>query len=109
MPNLQSSSQCRLLNGFAFMLSGAALLALPSGALWWPEVELLCVSDLHLGKAERISRKGGANLPPYEIQDTLRRLEQDIEHTGASTVICLGIALTISAQSVPFLKMHNYG
>ena len=90
MPNLQSSRQCRLLNGFPFKLSGAALLALPSGALWWPEVELLCVSDLHLGKAERISRKGGANLPPYEIQDTLSRLERDLEQTSARTVICLG-------------------
>ena len=67
MPNLQNSSQYRSVNGFPFTLSGAALLALPSGALWWPEHELLCVSDLHLGKAERISRKGGANLPPYEI------------------------------------------
>ena len=90
MPKQQSSSQCRLQNGFPFLLSGAALLALPSGALWWPEAELLCVSDLHLGRAERISRKGGANLPPYEIQDTLRRLERDIEQTGANTVICLG-------------------
>ena len=90
MPNLQNSSQYRSVNGFPFTLSGAALLALPSGALWWPEHELLCVSDLHLGKAERISRKGGANLPPYEIQDTLSRLERDLEQTSARTVICLG-------------------
>ncbi len=78
------------MNGFPFTLSGAALVALPSGALWWPEVEFLFVSDLHLGKAERISRKGGANLPPYEIQDTLNRLERDLEQTGASTMIYLG-------------------
>lgn len=61
-----------------------------SGALWWPDQALLCVSDLHLGKSERMARRGGTSLPPYEAQDTLARLSQDIEKTQAKTVVCLG-------------------
>ncbi|APX89384.1 metallophosphoesterase [Brevirhabdus pacifica] len=78
------------MNFFAFQLAGAALRALPSGGLWWPGADLLCVSDLHLGKAERMARRGGPMLPPYEVRDTLGRLEQDLAATGAGTVICLG-------------------
>ena len=29
-------------------------------------------------------------LPPYEVSDTLLRLENDISHTAARTIICLG-------------------
>ena len=29
-------------------------------------------------------------LPPYEVRDTLLRLENDISHTAARTIICLG-------------------
>ncbi|MEM9967688.1 MAG: ligase-associated DNA damage response endonuclease PdeM [Pseudomonadota bacterium] len=73
-----------------FTLAGAQLAALASGALWWPEKSLLCVSDLHLGKADRIVRKGGAPLPPYETHDTLLRLSGDLYQTNAKIVICLG-------------------
>ncbi|RSK36775.1 ligase-associated DNA damage response endonuclease PdeM [Rhodovulum iodosum] len=78
------------MNGYAFMLTGAQLAALPSGALYWGDAGLLAVSDLHLGKAERIARRGGALLPPYETRETLARLEADITVTGARTVLCLG-------------------
>ncbi|MEM6371778.1 MAG: ligase-associated DNA damage response endonuclease PdeM [Pseudomonadota bacterium] len=71
-------------------LAGAALKALGSGALFWPEHALLCVSDLHLGKSERVARRGGAQLPPYETRDTLTRLAADLESTDARTVVCLG-------------------
>lgn len=76
--------------GYEFTLAGAQLTALGSGALYWKEQNLLCVSDMHLGKTERRARLGEANLPPYETHDTLSRLENDLEKTGASTVICLG-------------------
>jgi len=46
--------------------------------------------DLHLGKTERIARRGGAALPPYETQDTLDRLSSDLDATGARQVVCLG-------------------
>ncbi|SNX68812.1 putative phosphoesterase [Cereibacter ovatus] len=78
------------MTGHPFTLAGAALIALPSGALWWPDRRLLCVSDLHLGKALRIARRGGTLLPPYETRATLARLDGDIEATGATGVLCLG-------------------
>ena len=78
------------MNGHAFTLSGAQLVALGSGALWWPDRALLAVSDLHLGKAERIARRGGASLPPYDTRDTLNRLGADLARTEARRVICLG-------------------
>ena len=73
-----------------FTLAGAPLIALPTGALYWPDENLLCVSDLHLGKSERRARLGTGSLPPYETRDTLTRLEADLRITGAKTVICLG-------------------
>ncbi len=78
------------MNKIAFSFSGQDLTALGSGALWWPEQGLLCVSDLHLGKSERIARRGGPTLPPYDSRETLTRLASDLASTGATTVICLG-------------------
>ena len=78
------------MNGYMFSLAGASLCALASGALWWPDKQLLCVSDLHLGKSERIARNGGAALPPYDTRDTLNRLAADLSLTNASFVVCLG-------------------
>lgn len=73
-----------------FDLGPARLEALPSGALSWPAEGLLCVSDLHLGKSERLARRGGSLLPPYETQATLEKLDADLARTGARAVICLG-------------------
>ncbi|MBF9034072.1 ligase-associated DNA damage response endonuclease PdeM [Rhodobacterales bacterium HKCCE2091] len=78
------------MNAHAFDLSGERLELLPSGALHWPRRELLCVSDLHLGKSERIARRGGGLLPPYETRETLLKLEADISLTAPATVVCLG-------------------
>lgn len=80
----------RLQNGRTFGFAGAALVARPSGALHWPEARLLVVSDLHLGKSERMARRGGPLLPPYEVADTLARLERDLMETDPAAVICLG-------------------
>lgn len=73
-----------------FSLNGARLTALPSGALWWGEMRLLCVSDLHLGKSERMARRAGTLLPPYEVAETLTRLESDIAAHNPAKVVCLG-------------------
>ena len=75
---------------YAITLAGETLIARPSGALFWPARGVLCVSDLHLGKSERMARRAGVLLPPYETRETLLRLEAEIEATAASTVICLG-------------------
>lgn len=78
------------MNTHSLFLAGCELRALASGALWWPERSLLCVSDLHFGKALRPARSGGVSLPPYETRDTLERLSDDLEATDARVVICLG-------------------
>jgi hypothetical protein len=78
------------MNTHEFTLAGATLTALPSGALWWMDEGLLAVSDLHLGRSERIARLGGTLLPPYEAEETLSRLDADIARTGARVVLCLG-------------------
>ncbi|MBL3702448.1 ligase-associated DNA damage response endonuclease PdeM [Sulfitobacter sp. BDSS02] len=78
------------MNNCSLSLAGAKLVALGSGALWWPAERLLCVSDLHLGKSERIARRGGTILPPYETRDTLLRLADDLDRMNPATVICLG-------------------
>lgn len=91
------------MNTHPFTLAGAQLEALSTGALWWPDQSLLCVSDLHLGKSERIARRGGTSLPPYETRDTLSRLAADLARTHARTVICLGDSFDDlgAAQSLP--------
>ncbi|MCI4662813.1 MAG: ligase-associated DNA damage response endonuclease PdeM [Neomegalonema sp.] len=71
-------------------LGEAQLLLHRSGALWWPDQRLLCVSDLHLGKAERVARRGGPLLPPYADADTLGRLAALIAHFDPGIVISLG-------------------
>lgn len=73
-----------------FAFCGADLMALPSGALAWPQAGLLVVSDLHLGKANRIARRTGTLVPPYEVDETLDRLAADLALTQPDQVICLG-------------------
>lgn len=78
------------MNMYDFIFAGAALQALGSGALHWPDERLLVVSDLHLGKSERIARRSRQLLPPYETADTLTKLETAIATCAPKTVICLG-------------------
>ncbi len=78
------------MNIHPFTFCGAQLHALGSGALFWPNARLLVVSDLHLGKAERMARRSRQLLPPYEVTDTLTRLEDALNQTNPATVICLG-------------------
>ena len=75
---------------FKFSISENELVAMPSGALWWPAQSILCVSDLHFGKSNRLARMGQSWIPPYENQDTLLRLETDLDSTSAKKIICLG-------------------
>lgn len=78
------------MNSLHFTFCDTRCIALPSGALHLPEHGILCVSDLHLGKSDRIARRSGVMLPPYEMQATLQKLEADIAQTQPSKVICLG-------------------
>jgi len=106
----------QIMNGHNFDLCGAMLTALPSGALWWADQSLLCVSDLHLGKSERIARRGGTALPPYDTRDTLDRLGAALDATGARTVVCLGdsfddlqSARAVSQQASPQIAQLQAG
>lgn len=78
------------MNSVDFSFCGQKLTARPSGALAWPKEKILVVSDLHLGKSERIARRGGVLLPPYDTLETLTRLAADVEDMVPKTVICLG-------------------
>lgn len=91
------------MNAHPLILCGTPLAALGSGALYLPAADLLCVSDLHLGKSDRIARRQGLMLPPWEDDATLDRLAADLETTGARAVICLGDSFDdlAAAQALP--------
>ena len=91
------------MNAHIFRFSGETLHALPSGALHIPAHDLLCVSDLHLGKSDRIARVSGTLIPPYENRATLDKLAQDISLTTPQTVICLGDSFddSVAATTIP--------
>lgn len=76
--------------GLALRLGGRSMIARPTGSLWRPDDALLVVSDLHLGKSERLARRGGPFLPPYDTTETLRRLGSEIRALAPRTVVCLG-------------------
>jgi DNA ligase-associated metallophosphoesterase len=80
----------QIMNDHVFNLAGTQLHARADGSLWCPIGRILCVSDLHLGKSERIARRGGTLLPPYETRETLSRLEEGVAATNPAEVICLG-------------------
>ena len=75
---------------YSWVFCGVDLTALPQGALYAPRERLLCVSDLHLGKAERIARREGRLTPPYEARETLARLDALVAGLKPATVVCLG-------------------
>ena len=77
-------------NAHAFDFCGERLHALPDGTLAWRAQDLLVVSDLHLGKSERMARRGGAFLPPYDTLDTLARLDRAVQALDPAVVVCLG-------------------
>lgn len=78
------------MTAYFFTFGSTRLAALASGALHWPERDMLVIADLHFGKSARLARRGGALLPPYETRATLARLAADLAATGAGSVVCLG-------------------
>ena len=65
------------------------LLADSSGALIWPDEDLLVVADLHLEKGSFFASRGSA-IPPYDSRSTLERLSATIERWSPKCVISLG-------------------
>ena len=70
--------------------AGHAFVARASGALFWPEQDMLILSDLHLGKSERMARRGGALLPPFETRETLARLAAELRALRPTRLALLG-------------------
>ncbi|MTH76596.1 ligase-associated DNA damage response endonuclease PdeM [Paracoccus aestuariivivens] len=93
------------MTGYPFDFHGFGFEARTSGALWWPEGRWLFVADLHFGKSERVARRGGALLPPYEGQATLQRLAAEIGTLDPRTVVCLGDSFDDLA-AVQALDLH---
>ena len=82
------------MSGQPITLAGASLVARASGALWWPAERLLAVADLHLCRSERLARRGGALLPPYETAATLDRLAAEVAALAPARVVASGTAST---------------
>jgi uncharacterized protein len=72
-----------------FSFSGHELMALPQGALFWPERRALLVADLHLEKASWFARLGQM-LPPYDSLATLADLTAIAAATEPREIWCLG-------------------
>ncbi|MBS0241077.1 MAG: ligase-associated DNA damage response endonuclease PdeM [Proteobacteria bacterium] len=63
-----------------------------SGALYWPDEQMLIVADLHLEKGSAFAARGFM-LPPYDTRATLHRLTEVIERRQPRTVVALGDSL----------------
>ena len=70
-------------------LSGERLMLDPLGALFWPDRQLLAVSDLHLEKGSSFARRGML-LPPWDTHATLDRLTLLLRRWSPRTVVALG-------------------
>lgn len=96
------------MNIYEFNFAGVDLHALDTGALFWPSEAVLVFSDLHLGKSERMARRSGRLLPPYEGIETLSNLDAAIIRTAPKHVICLGDSFDDldAGRSLPEDQVH---
>src|SRR6202012_5529596 len=67
-------------------IAGVTFVADLSGALFWEDLRLLVVSDLHLEKGSSFAARG-VLLPPYDTVATLGRLSSVIARHDPRTVI----------------------
>lgn len=72
-----------------FSFAGHPLIALRSGALFWPARAALLVADLHFEKASWFARSGQM-LPPYDSMATLADLSLLVEALHPREIWCLG-------------------
>ncbi|HEX4172125.1 MAG TPA: ligase-associated DNA damage response endonuclease PdeM [Acetobacteraceae bacterium] len=70
-------------------LGGERLMLDPAGALYWPAVGLLAVSDLHLEKGSSYAPRGQL-LPPWDTHATLDRLTVLLRRYRPRIVLALG-------------------
>jgi len=70
-------------------LVGERLMLDPAGAVFWPAVSLLAVSDLHLEKGSSFARHGRL-LPPWDTHATLDRLTALLRRYRPRIIVALG-------------------
>jgi DNA ligase-associated metallophosphoesterase len=70
-------------------VSGRAMIADQSGALYWPSENALIIADMHLEKGSHFAARGQL-LPPYDTRSTLLALAAAIDKFNADNVIALG-------------------
>jgi DNA ligase-associated metallophosphoesterase len=70
-------------------VAGVTLTADLAGALYWPDEQLVIVSDLHLEKGSSFAARG-VLLPPYDTAATLERLAAVLARRDVRTVVALG-------------------
>lgn len=76
-------------DGDELFLAGVHLRLDPAGALYWPQMRMLVVSDLHLEKGSAFARRGIA-LPPYDSRATLGLLERVVGRWNPKILVALG-------------------
>ncbi|MBW3519832.1 ligase-associated DNA damage response endonuclease PdeM [Flavobacterium sp. NKUCC04_CG] len=66
--------------------------------LYWPDREILILSDLHLGKSQHF-RKNGLAIPSLVHQRDLIRLERQLEHYKPKQLIVVGDLIHAAANA----------
>lgn len=84
-------AQAKPISGSADLISinGEAAVCDSRGLLYFPELGLLAVSDLHLEKGSSLARRGTL-IPPYDTAVTLARLHGAITQYEPRIVVSLG-------------------
>ena len=83
-------------------IAGESVQLLAERALYWPRERMLCVADVHLGKAASF-RAGGVPVPRGATATDLGRLSALLARTGAIRLVVLGDFLHARSGRVPAL------
>lgn len=75
--------------GKEIVIAGERLILLPEKAVFWPDQQVLLISDLHLGKIIHF-RKAGIGLPVSASEDNYIQLQDLIQEWLPKRVIFLG-------------------
>jgi DNA ligase-associated metallophosphoesterase len=79
----------RLPRAVEIEVNGERAVCDPRGALFFPGLSLLAVSDLHLEKGSAAARRGSL-LPPYDTATTLHALGEVLDRYRPELVVSLG-------------------
>ncbi|WP_379063346.1 ligase-associated DNA damage response endonuclease PdeM [Mesorhizobium sp. UC74_2] len=87
--NFSAARAAQAIGGEPVTVAGERALCDARGVLFFPDLGLLAVSDLHLEKGSSFARRG-ALIPPYDTVATLARLEAVIADYQPKIVVSLG-------------------